>query len=112
MEKIRVGPRRFSKNLQWLLNEWGVSKGEFGQIVFSYRELLSHENGRKRICRLLNGEVEIRLHDIEAMASMLGVPPAVLIYGTAKQVKDSSQVRLNARRNDARRSKTGCGESV
>jgi hypothetical protein len=86
-ETIEIGAQRFNKNLLWLLCEWGVDKSEVGQKAFGPR--LIPENGRKRVCRLLNGQVELRIQDMEALAGVFGIPPAVLVYGTEKQLMKS-----------------------
>ena len=88
-ETIEIGPHRFNENLEWLLHEWGGSKAKLGRLVFSYTSKLSLENGRKRICRLLNGQVDLKVCDVEAMAVIFGVPPAVLLYGTEEQLEKS-----------------------
>jgi len=91
MPIVEIGPYKFRANLQWLLDEWGGNKGELGQLAFDTR--LSIENGRKRVCRLQNGSVSLRICDAEALAGVFGIPAAVLVYGTKQQIKHSWENR-------------------
>ena len=95
MEEVEVGPQKFSENLRWLLCKGEMSKGDLGQKAYGPR--LIPENGRKRICRLLNGQVELKVQDVDVIASIFGVPPAVLAYGTKDQLEKSWSTRHQRR---------------
>lgn len=89
--EIEVGENRFSENLRWLLCEWGGKKGELGRKAFDTR--LTEENGRKRICRLMNKTVSLKVRDADAIAGVLEIPTVVLVYGTKNQLKKSWEQR-------------------
>ena len=84
---IEIGPHRFKKNIDWLLNACGQSKGEMCQKALDSR--VSKESGRRRICRLQGGYVDLKICDVEAIAAIFCIPPAVLVYGTAEQIEKS-----------------------
>lgn len=89
--EIEVGENKFSENLRWLLCKWGGNKGELGRKAFD--TTLTEENGRKRICRLINKSVSIKIRDADAIAGVLEIPAAVLVYGTKDQLKKSWEKR-------------------
>ncbi len=86
-EKVELGPRRFRENVEWLIEKWGCSKGTLGRRALNTR--LSEEAGRRRVCRMQSGEVGLRVRDVEALATILCISPAVLLYGTEEQLKKS-----------------------
>lgn len=89
--RVEISPSRFSENLRWLLKEGKIRKSAVGRKAFGAR--LTAEAGRKRICRLLNGHVELKVHDVEVLANIFGIHPAVLLYGTEEQLEKSWRER-------------------
>ena len=93
-ELIELGPQQFSENLRWLLCEWGINKNTLARRAFSRK----HENsGRRKIDRMQSGFTALKIRDIEAIANVFDIPPAVLTYGTKEQLKRSWSTRHRRR---------------
>ena len=92
--------RRFKKNIRRCLCARGLtliglarSMADVYAADPAYRRFLhGYDNARpehltRKIRRLLNGATLVRLEHVEMFAAVLGVPPAVLAYGSVTEVR-------------------------
>jgi hypothetical protein len=79
---------RFRFNLCWLLRAEGWTWLDLGEVAWG-SDGPCGDAARRRVLRLVNGDVDLKLKDLERFAELLAIPAAVLAYGTAEQVEAS-----------------------
>ena len=80
--------RRFRFNLCWLLRAEGWTWLDLGEAAWG-SDGPCGDAARRRVLRLVNGDVRLTLQDLERFAELLAIPAAVLAYGTPAQVQAS-----------------------
>jgi len=79
---------RFRFNLCWVLRAEGWTWRDLGEIAWG-SDGPCGDAARRRVLRLVNGDVRLTLQDLERFAALLAIPAAVLAYGTPAQLEAS-----------------------
>ena len=86
--------RRVKKNVRWLCCDRGWESRDLADAMMARTDWCDSDGGRK-VRRYVNGHQRMTLDALEAIAYVLGVPPAVLAYGTHDEVREAASRRNN-----------------
>jgi hypothetical protein len=100
LQKIRRPPvftgeseRRFRKNLRRLVCESGLEFSGFGEALSVRGWAPTQHAAARKVRRIYRGDTRLTLNDLETFADTLGITPAVLAYGTVKDLEAATRVR-------------------
>jgi len=85
--------RRFSKNLRRVVCAKGMAFAGFGEVLHDRGWSPTPHAAVRRMRRVCRGETRLTLNDLETIAGALGIPPAVLAYGTLQELEEAMKTR-------------------
>ena len=83
-----MSPNRFSLNVRYCLTWLNWTARDLGFAIWGDQGKKA-DSARRRIHRLIRGDVRVNLNDLDRIAAALSVPPAVLAYGSPEEMRQA-----------------------